>query len=187
MLDTLASVSKYRQPMLPRVLQRERLFKRLRDNLDKNLWLIIGQAAQGKTTLISAWAALSPAPTAWLKVEPEDAPIENLFISLVNSLSVALGEDLSRLISEADLGSRPQLSEGELLHMARLVFQAAPIGTRVRAGRGEPAARGRPQLPAAFGPDKGPASGPPPHRDLAAEPARPGRDDHQPAGPVAGQ
>lgn len=129
MLDSLASVSKYRQPMLPRVLQRERLFRRLRDNLDKNLWLIIGQAAQGKTTLISAWAALSPVPTAWLKLEPEDAPIENLFISLVNSLSVALGEDLSRLISEADLGSRPQLSEGELLHMARLIFQAAPPGT----------------------------------------------------------
>jgi ATP/maltotriose-dependent transcriptional regulator MalT len=52
---TSLSVSKYTPPRLPRILYRSRLLKLIEQNKDKKLLLILGQAAQGKSTLAASY------------------------------------------------------------------------------------------------------------------------------------
>ena len=131
MADAPARFSKFRIPSLPRVLHRERLLQRLVQNQDKPLWLINGQAAQGKTTLAASWAAQAPQLTAWLNLGPEDAPLENLIWSLARSLSVALGQDMEHLALAAGLGAQPVGHPAQLAYIAGNFFEHAPPGTQL--------------------------------------------------------
>lgn len=129
MHESYVSIAKYRRPSLPRVLQRQRLLNLLKDNQHKNIWFVTGQAAQGKTTLISSWAEKNTLPIAWLNVGAEDAPLENLFLSLVHSLSIALGRGPDHLLSEAGLGRMPVQDRAQVVFLARLLYENLPPGT----------------------------------------------------------
>lgn len=52
---TSLSVSKITPPRLPKILYRSRLLKLIEQNRDKKLLLILGQAAQGKSTLAASY------------------------------------------------------------------------------------------------------------------------------------
>jgi ATP/maltotriose-dependent transcriptional regulator MalT/DNA-binding SARP family transcriptional activator len=96
----IANISKITPPLLPPVLNRSRLLALLEGNQDKNLILIIGQAAQGKTTLAASYAKASKIPTAWLNLGPEESDPFNLFPLLIHSLQQVLGHiDFSHLLS----------------------------------------------------------------------------------------
>ncbi|KMY67668.1 hypothetical protein AAU61_07130 [Desulfocarbo indianensis] len=125
------SFSKFRQPFLPKVLVRGRLLRRLAENDHKNLWLVNGQAAQGKTTLLATWASRVRNATVWVNCGPEDSPAENLFWSLLRALSLTLGRDLDHVAAEAGLGRAPLMDPAQLAYLARLIYENAPEGAQL--------------------------------------------------------
>ncbi len=88
--------SKIIPPQIPQILNRPRLLKSLEAKRDKGLTLILGQAAQGKSTLAVSYANSSPIPTAWINLGPEDTDAVTLFYLLAASLK--------RVLPEADFG-----------------------------------------------------------------------------------
>lgn len=66
-------ISKISPPRLSRILYRSRLIQRLEENQDKNLILILGQAAQGKSTLTASYAQKSETPWAWMNLGIENS------------------------------------------------------------------------------------------------------------------
>lgn len=119
--------SKFYPPSTEHTLPRDRLLKRLQDNQDKNQWWIIGQGAQGKTTFIASWVYRSRLGTVWLDIDPNDSPLENFFLSLVQSLSLCLGRDLTDLVEEAGLGKQPGAPKAKLRYLARMVYGHLPV------------------------------------------------------------
>jgi LuxR family transcriptional regulator, maltose regulon positive regulatory protein len=64
------------------------------------LILILGQAAQGKSTLAASYIAVTDVPSAWVNLEKEDGDPVNLFYSLVFAFQHILKQvDFSRLLS----------------------------------------------------------------------------------------
>jgi ATP/maltotriose-dependent transcriptional regulator MalT len=83
------SISKITPPSIPRTLDRPRLIERLAQNQDKKLILILGQAAQGKSTLAVSYVKAAEVPSAWINLGPEDSDPVNFFYLLVHSLQRA--------------------------------------------------------------------------------------------------
>lgn len=93
------SASKITPPYFPHVLDRPRLIDRLMQNRDKKLTLILGQAAQGKSTLAVSYVKAAQVPSAWINLGPEDSDPVNFFYSLVNSIQRVLKDiDLSPVL-----------------------------------------------------------------------------------------
>jgi LuxR family maltose regulon positive regulatory protein len=87
-------ISKIIPPQIPPILKRPRLINSLERNQDKKLILILGQAAQGKSTLAVSYVNSSPVPSAWINLGPEDTSAANLFY--------LLGQALQHVLPEAD-------------------------------------------------------------------------------------
>ena len=81
-----ADISKVSPPSLPQILCRTRLLSLLEKNKNKKLILILGQAAQGKTTLAASYLKTSDMPSAWINLDKEDSNPFNLFCLIVRSL-----------------------------------------------------------------------------------------------------
>ncbi len=90
-------ISKIIPPQISQILPRPRLLKRLEQEQDKKLILILGQAAQGKSTLAGSFVHTSPVPSAWVNLGPEDTEAVNLFY--------LLGHALQRVLPEVDFSS----------------------------------------------------------------------------------
>jgi LuxR family maltose regulon positive regulatory protein len=87
---------------LPQVLNRPRLLEFLKKNKGKKIIFILGQAAQGKTTLVASYVKTSKIPTAWLNLDQSHSDPINLFYLIVQSLQYALKKiDLSPLLSSS--------------------------------------------------------------------------------------
>jgi LuxR family maltose regulon positive regulatory protein len=96
---TPVSLSKITPPQLTNTLPRPRLLNLLKKNTDKKLILILGQAAQGKSTLVASFLEQTKTPTAWVNLGPEESDPVNLFYAVIQSLKQALKEqDLSSLL-----------------------------------------------------------------------------------------
>ena len=94
------SISKIAPPYLPKILHRSRLHDLLEKNKDKKLILILGQAAQGKTTLVASYVKTLKIPSAWMTLDKEDSDPFNLFHLIVLSLQHSLKDiDFSPLLS----------------------------------------------------------------------------------------
>lgn len=93
-------LSRITPPFLPQILYRTRLISLLEKNKDKKLTLILGQAAQGKTTLVASYIKTSNVPSAWMTLDKEDSNPLNLFSLIGQSLHYALkGVDFAHLPS----------------------------------------------------------------------------------------
>jgi ATP/maltotriose-dependent transcriptional regulator MalT len=89
-------LSKVSPPQLTNTLPRPRLLNLLKKHMDRKLILILGQGAQGKSTLAAAFLKQVPVPSAWANLGPEDSDPVNLFHGVVHSLQRALQDcDLS--------------------------------------------------------------------------------------------
>lgn len=75
-------ISKIVPPQIPQILPRPRLMKCLKRHQDKKLVLILGQAAQGKSTLAAAYVKAAATPSAWVNLGMEDADAVNLYYLL---------------------------------------------------------------------------------------------------------
>lgn len=84
------NASKYTTPQLPAVIVRDRLIRRLHACRSTGLILLIGQAAQGKTTFTADYLQRYPAPVAWLCLDAGDAEASNFCALLIQALIHAL-------------------------------------------------------------------------------------------------
>ena len=99
-MTPLVNFSKISPPTLPKILYRPRLQNLLQKHNDKKSILILGRAAQGKTTLAASYLKTSKTLGAWITLEKEDSNPFSLFYSIVNSLQQVLKEiDFSHLLS----------------------------------------------------------------------------------------
>jgi ATP/maltotriose-dependent transcriptional regulator MalT/two-component SAPR family response regulator len=98
-----ANISKITPPRLPNILNRPRLLNLLEKNRDKKLILILGQAAQGKTTLVASHVKTSEKPSAWINLDKSESDPVNLFYLITQSLRYVLKDiDFSPLAYESD-------------------------------------------------------------------------------------
>ena len=96
---TPISLSKITPPQLTNTLPRPRLLNLLKKNTDKKLILIMGQAAQGKSTLAASFMGQSRIPAAWVNLGPEESDPVNLYYAVIQSLQQALkAQDLSSFL-----------------------------------------------------------------------------------------
>ncbi|MBW1996666.1 MAG: hypothetical protein JRJ29_01740 [Deltaproteobacteria bacterium] len=94
------NVSKITPPRLPRIVERPRLMERLERSRDRRLILILGQAAQGKSTLAASFVQADAIPSAWVNLAREDSDPVNLYHSIVHSIQHVMRDvDLSPLLS----------------------------------------------------------------------------------------
>ncbi len=97
------SISKILPPYLPPIIYRSRLLDLLEKNKDKKLILIMGQAAQGKTTLVASYVKTSKIPTAWLNLDQSESDPVNLHHLIIQSLQYVLKDiDFSPLAYESN-------------------------------------------------------------------------------------
>src|SRR4030065_2074605 len=89
-MELSVSISKIIPPCLPKILHRPRLLDLLEKNRDKKLILILGQAAQGKKTLVHSYVKTLKIPSAWMNLDKEDSGPFNLFPLIVQSLQPSL-------------------------------------------------------------------------------------------------
>ncbi|RPH90176.1 MAG: hypothetical protein EHM75_01020, partial [Desulfobacteraceae bacterium] len=88
-----AGPHKFVPPTLAKILPRPRILEIFEQNQDKKLILIIGQAAQGKTTTAATWYLHDgQRPSVWVNLSPEDSDPANFFYLLVNALAARLKE-----------------------------------------------------------------------------------------------
>jgi LuxR family transcriptional regulator, maltose regulon positive regulatory protein len=81
-------------PELPEVVLRERLFRRLTAAPGPHLVAMVGQAAQGKSTLAAHYLAARSLPAAWLRLEPGTADGTRFYYLLTRALAAALPQVL---------------------------------------------------------------------------------------------
>jgi LuxR family maltose regulon positive regulatory protein len=94
------NISKITPPYLPKILYRPRLVNLIEGNKDKKLILILGQAAQGKTTLAASYGKTSEMPLAWVSLDKDESDPASLFQLTVQSLQQALRDiNFSHLLS----------------------------------------------------------------------------------------
>lgn len=104
-----ANLSKITPPRVPRVLHRSRLIGYIRKNNERRLLLILGQAAQGKSTLVASYAETLEVPAAWVNLDREDSDPVNLFYWIVSAFQhVLLDTDLSSLMSYPSMSRGPR-------------------------------------------------------------------------------
>jgi ATP/maltotriose-dependent transcriptional regulator MalT/DNA-binding SARP family transcriptional activator len=99
--------------------------------VDRNLWLICGQPAQGKTTLISGWVEDSGIDTAWLDLESGASSPDNLLYCLAAALGRFSGEPPEAILALLGAGGAPFFSEGRLARAVQLLYQVMPSGTQL--------------------------------------------------------
>jgi len=104
------SISKITPPRLPNILYRPRLLESIEKNKDKRLILILGQAAQGKSTLAASHVKESEVPSAWINLNRDDSEPVNLFYSTVHALQHVFPDiDLHSLLSYPSISMGPRL------------------------------------------------------------------------------
>lgn len=111
-MKATANLSKITPPRLPHVLQRSRLLEEIREHESTRLLLILGQAAQGKSTLAASYVGSLNVPTAWVNLDRGDSDPVNLFYSILDALQYGLqGVDFSTIASypSEDLGPRSEI------------------------------------------------------------------------------
>ena len=124
------NILKITPPRLPKILYRSRLIKSLDNNKDKRLIFILGQAAQGKSTLAASYFSTSNIPSAWLNLDKDDSDPVNLFYSIVHALGHVLKDiDFSSLLSYPSVSMGPRLEIPLYREWANAIFEhiSSPI------------------------------------------------------------
>jgi len=124
------NIAKITPPRLIQVLDRPRLIQRLEQNQDKKLILILGQAAQGKSTLAASYAQRTKIPSAWINLSPDEADPVNFFHVLVQACHHALPQvDLTALFNYPAFSMGPREEIPLYREWANAVYEriTAPI------------------------------------------------------------
>ncbi len=77
-------------PQVSRILKRQRLIDALNLSIEKKLVLILGKAAQGKSTLAASFVESCSLPSAWINLGDEEANPVNFFRLVVQAVQNTL-------------------------------------------------------------------------------------------------
>ena len=114
------ATGKYAIPEVSDIVERKRLFSFFDKNSRKNVFLILGQAAQGKSTLIASYLSLSVDQTLWLHLDKSKSDHTMLFDIMINAFSQSIGNNeyfKSLIIPQTTLG----IGEGTARHSEVLI------------------------------------------------------------------
>jgi LuxR family transcriptional regulator, maltose regulon positive regulatory protein len=126
-MQLLLNATKITPPRLPPILPRPRLLARLEQHQDRKLILILGPAAQGKTTLAATYAQQSPFLSAWLNLGPEDSESVNIFYLLGQSLQKTFPEvDFSMALAYPSMSMGPREELPLYRHWLLELFKPLP-------------------------------------------------------------
>ena len=99
-MDPSGNISRVIPPYLPQILYRPRLLNLIEENKDKKLILILGQPAQGKTTLAASYVKKSDIPSAWVNLDKSECdPITLSHLIAQSLLHVLKDTHFSNLLS----------------------------------------------------------------------------------------
>jgi LuxR family transcriptional regulator, maltose regulon positive regulatory protein len=127
-----SNTAKILPPRLPRVLDRPRLLERLHEHSDKKLIVILGQAAQGKSTLAASWVGGSDIPAAWINLGPEDSDAVNLFHLVVQSLQQTMSDaDLSAVSNYPSMTMGPREEVFLYRDWVQVLLEAVTVPLRI--------------------------------------------------------
>jgi ATP/maltotriose-dependent transcriptional regulator MalT/DNA-binding SARP family transcriptional activator len=90
----MLNAHQYTPPQLPRIVHRRRLMHRL-ENDGRRVTLVIGQAAQGKSTLVADFLTTQSDPVAWIHLDPEKGGSAEFSNLLVHAIQYGLNEPLA--------------------------------------------------------------------------------------------
>ncbi len=105
----------YTPPTMVDAVQRQRLFKLLDIHQDKQNFLITGQAAQGKTTLVATYFREASLSTIWIPLTSDDQDHAKLFDRLFHTLQRRITRDnrqkqeTNTRLSNAILGTQKEV------------------------------------------------------------------------------
>lgn len=104
--------SKYTIPDISDTIKRERLFSLFEINRKKKVFLVLGQAAQGKSTLVASYLKESKEKTVWLHLDHEDSDHTNLFYLILNAFNQTLDNDIFHAMEypQVTLGTRQEIA-----------------------------------------------------------------------------
>jgi ATP/maltotriose-dependent transcriptional regulator MalT/DNA-binding SARP family transcriptional activator len=126
------NISKITPPYLPQISDRPRLLNLLEKNRDKKLILILGQAAQGKSTLAACYVKSLKIPSAWINLDKEDSDPINLYYLIVHSLQRVLKEvDFSHLLSYSPQVIGPRAESPLYREWAQSIFKEVSIPIQI--------------------------------------------------------
>jgi LuxR family maltose regulon positive regulatory protein len=126
------NLAKISPPRLPAVVPRSHLIQRLDREKEKKVILILGQAAQGKTTLALSWINSSTTPSAWLNLGPEDSDPVNMFYTLVHAFQGVFKDvDFTPILNLPSISLGPREELPLFRDWALAVFGAIPVPVRV--------------------------------------------------------
>ena len=86
-------ITRYSSPHVSDVVKRKRLFLALDENFHRQNFLITGQAAQGKSTLVASYLHPLHDPVLWFHLSEDDADYIKLSDKLVRGLYAVSGEN----------------------------------------------------------------------------------------------
>ncbi len=104
--------AKFYPPGLPAIIERRHLLDRLGDNRDKQLVFVIGQAAQGKSTLVASHLANCRTSVAWLHLDATDGDAVNFYYLMIHAIQHAASlNDLTAFLNypSMTLGPREEI------------------------------------------------------------------------------
>ncbi|NNF98046.1 MAG: hypothetical protein HKM93_01585 [Desulfobacteraceae bacterium] len=99
---TINRISKLSPPSLPDIVDRNRLFKILKDKHHFQISWISGMAGSGKTTLAASFLNISKIPNIWYRMDPGDEDSSVFFHYLVQSLETAVGDKIELSLPKPD-------------------------------------------------------------------------------------
>jgi len=79
--------NQYNLPYIPDAVKRQRLFTHLNAHSHKQNFLISGQAAQGKTTLVASYLQQKSSPVLWVDLSNDDKDHAKLFNRIVTGIN----------------------------------------------------------------------------------------------------
>ena len=106
-------MTQYRPPYISDSVRRRRLFRLLDENIHKQNFLITGQAAQGKTTLVASYLQQSDWLVLWLHLSADDCDHAKLFDRIVRGIHARSDHKVEKkdsFISKRILGTEKGLS-----------------------------------------------------------------------------
>ncbi|MCD4721663.1 MAG: protein MalT [Desulfobacula sp.] len=122
--------TRYSTPHISDVVKRPRLFLVLDENFHHQNFLITGQAAQGKSTLVASYLQQSDSPSLWFHLSEDDADhtkLSDKIVRGIHELSGQNGEKTDGFIPDTTLGTE----KGLLRHIEGLSLILQDLTTPV--------------------------------------------------------
>jgi DNA-binding SARP family transcriptional activator len=109
-MKKIISRSKYTIPTIPDIIERKRLFDLLDNYGSKKALFIIGQAAQGKSTLVASYVRKQKTPTIWIHLDGDDSDHNTFYNLFIRAFFDGIGKEIPNSVTQTvSLGPRKNL------------------------------------------------------------------------------